>query len=414
LRRMANEGLLRPTDMVWTQGMAGWSPAGSTPEVFPGALPEREPEHVPLVLLAPAASTEPESIPIEPMPLPDSAADDARPDPVLPAKKPPRDWLAESLDPAPRRPPRRSEKPAEDERPRRRQLTQHSTPLGLLIALGTAGGILSVALLIGGVVFLFGRQRVGLPLQGAPAPAGMEQPPDLHIPDIDLYIKDQNGNVVIDDHRDDPTCIIDNWSPAVTGDYEVDVVYPEVKAQHPARPLVAVRVNVAIREQNRNARVLQSYTVRLGLKETSSKKVRFQAGTRYQITVRTELVDPPAENKGQPAPEAPAGVSVLDGSLDFGQLAPGKEYVFKLQVPPHTRAEIRALGHRPAPGTNLDIIVNNERDNSMAAKENAPNTATATVILNAAASSEIYRIHVVNAGTTPARGTVFFTKTAKQ
>jgi len=58
LRSLAASGRLRPTDLVWSTGMAGWQPASSIPGLLPsqpGAPPPLPPAQAPAQAAPPAA-----------------------------------------------------------------------------------------------------------------------------------------------------------------------------------------------------------------------------------------------------------------------------------------------------------------------------------------------------------------------
>jgi hypothetical protein len=112
LRRKAGDGTLRPTDMVWREGMPRWVRAASVTEVFAGLPPAH-----------------------------DSA----------PNRRDERD----------RRSRRRAD--AEDDRPSRRRPPEPSgAPVGLIVTLLVAGGIV-IAMVVGGVV-------IGLVINSGPPP----------------------------------------------------------------------------------------------------------------------------------------------------------------------------------------------------------------------------------------------------
>jgi hypothetical protein len=432
LQRLAAEGVLRPTDMVWKEGMARWVRASAAQELY-AALPATP------VVLAPAGAQEmvgQEEIPpapvalVVPVPIPETKQEKTRPEPPKPARRP-------TEEERPRPTARRAEKPAEEERPRRRK-TEASNSSGILIALGVGGGVLAIVLILAAVVFLFARAR-----HPAPGPhanqnqggfnggiLGQGFPMPQATPDLDIYIYDKNtkkedmqiqagqlppgqpAKWLAKDSEPNQDCDINPWSPPRSDDYLIRVVHCDDNA---LTPHVTVRARVSIQELNPAGKT-RTYDVSLEKGREHTNRLPFQQGTIYHVSVRTlEVIKTPrpafVDNTPKPLqPEPlPADVSPLPGKVEFDRLEPGKDFVFKIQVPAGKKANISASAYTKRTGTSLQMFVYRERDN-VALSQDAEAGVERTVLLPAPAQTEIYRVRIVNAGTAIVRGSALFTE----
>ncbi len=137
IQSLARDGRLKPTDMVWREGMPKWVRAGSAPELFP------DPDALFEKALAAAPST----------PAPAFSAPPAPAGPRAPAVEP------ILLDPVVETPPTPTAKKTRDEDngpdqrrsrpPRRKRPRDHTTTLVILIAIGLAAGLLLTVLVLG-------------------------------------------------------------------------------------------------------------------------------------------------------------------------------------------------------------------------------------------------------------------------
>jgi hypothetical protein len=347
LKRLAETGALRPTDMVWTDGMPRWARASVATEFFPEGTSRLE----------------------EPAPLPVVLAP-----------------IQEEALPAPKRDRRRREEADERDLPRRR-------PSGALIALGVGAAVVFSAMLLGAGALLFRHtslQQPALPIEN-------------NFPDVDLTIKDQAGNKMKEDTSFGPDCFIESWSPPSTGEYNVVVQDLDI-------PGFPARSTVTIRELSSRTAVVPPYTVVLQVNEKSIRKIRFQKDKQYEFTVKS-VIAPAVPLNPLPLEPPPAGVLGLPANVDFTGLKPGAEQIIKIQVPAATRAKIRIVGLRVKAGTNLNLFVLRDRDNALIAQDVRQNAVDRIFLLDALSpTTEIYRVRIVNAGTALAEGSVFFTK----
>ena len=132
IQQLARRGLLKPTDMVWRDGMPRWVRASAAPEIFPegAASFERAPaKRASAPAPKPGAPTEASAPVLEPLAL----------DPV--ADKP----VDEPREEKKRRPER--DEPRSLRRPRKGR--DRATPIIMLVALLLGGGLLLVLLLLG-------------------------------------------------------------------------------------------------------------------------------------------------------------------------------------------------------------------------------------------------------------------------
>jgi hypothetical protein len=397
LKRLAAEGVLRPSDMVWTEGMPRWVRASNVIERFAIQSDDNEPL---MVIPVPAA-------PIE------AQASEAR------TAAPARRRADEDDEPRPRRRPREREE--EEEQPRRRRaVAERSTAAGVVMAGCVGGGILGCALLFAAGVLLYTRTQQHRPQQRqfqpvAPPMAVNWPPPKLaELPDVDIFIKDRDGNVLhmgppnnkrlAQDTDDDPHCKLE-WTFAQAGEYQVVIDNP--MQQHPARPFCAAKASVSIREKARPNHEPIAFTVNVQFNKSETRKFKFNKAT-YLFTVTTEIgVDDPPEAKTPLVELPPEGVNPLNSKADFAGLTPGKEFICKVQVPARKTANISLQAR--GTGSNLQLSIQRERDGS-AVETKANPGGPPFAVLPDSPRTEILRIRVVNQGEGPARGAVYFTE----
>lgn len=125
LKQLAVTGFLRPTDMVWKEGMAQWVKAGGIKGLFPPGTP-----------------TSPNAI---------RAKSDTVP---MPMPTRPRNDAVDDDDDRPRRRRRDvDEEDEEDERPRRKRRREKAGMSGLMLGLIIGGCVLAGMIVVGGILF---------------------------------------------------------------------------------------------------------------------------------------------------------------------------------------------------------------------------------------------------------------------
>ncbi len=431
LKRLAAEGILRPTDMVWKEGMPRWVRASTAAEIFPGA--NSTPEPVPAPSAAPVPGAAPPAvipIPAAPLVLPQAAAPEkTRPEPEPAPRKSAR--RPDEIDDSPRpRRRRRTENDEDEDRPRRP--VEKGTGAGVIVAMCVGGGVLAVALIFAVVVFMYAARPHHQQKQAAVAPLNPGFFPNfapLEHHDLDIYIIDpvkkkelerqkipfdlrNKDHVEVCDDAPDQDCNL-NWVPPATKKYTVMVMHA---ANEGRAPQVVVQAKVTITEKSLNGQAAKTtaYDVTLGVGRENSRDFILKQGVPYQFTVKTLSVRPapPEKAANDPAPveppPLPPGVKALGGKEEFANLAAGQEHAFKIQVPAGKAARIHLISYLGGADTKLQLFVVQDDDGKEIARADAPG-ASHTLFLPAPAATAIYRVRVVNAGVAPTRGAVFFT-----
>lgn len=214
LKQLATSGFLKPTDLVWKEGMANWEAASSLKGLFPaGAAAPPAPSTA--VRSGEAAS-------------PRSLADD--PDEVPRRRRQPIDDAEDDVDDRRRRRRERSD----DDRPRRSKGIS-----GLAIGLIIGGVVVAIVIVVGIIVVVAVVNRD--PNQVANYSLNLQRSQfqfrTFHFDantlyemtvtsdgdtDVDLLVLDTNQNVVGGDQTIGPNSRI-RWSPPASGNYQVEV-----------------------------------------------------------------------------------------------------------------------------------------------------------------------------------------------
>ncbi len=248
LKRFMESGVLKPTDMVWKEGMPRWLRASSVKELYsePTAAVDRFFTQTADAKPAPLATTAAVTVP-----------------------EPQKGSTSDKNEPQPQRKPRRSSD--DDDRPMYRgRAAAGGSNAGILIALFLGGGVLLTALVVG-VVILIVVNQAG-PQVAEPDPLAVnfkdvkakpnpgidpnnlikdsttfavrlntdERKSRVHsfrkgaryefvvrtqqqFLDVDLYVYDMNDLVQVQDAEADADCRIRDWSPPEDGQYRVEV-----------------------------------------------------------------------------------------------------------------------------------------------------------------------------------------------
>lgn len=205
LKQLAASGYLKPTDLVWKEGMAAWTKASAVPGLCPPAKPA-----------APIRSASSGAVPIRSR----------------------RAEVADDIDDIDDRPKRRRDEDDLDDRPKRPRTKESGGISGLMIGLIIGGCVLAVLLVIGVIVLIaIGSKSNHVANYSVDlAPDRFESRPftfnsgvlyEITVKsdqqtDVDLHICDMNNNRLCSDISIGPDSRV-QWSPAVSGQYRVMV-----------------------------------------------------------------------------------------------------------------------------------------------------------------------------------------------
>lgn len=405
LRRLVSDGVLKPTDMVWKEGMPRWIRASSAKEIFPDPatlldnLIPSAPAVVPVAPVPPVKPVVP-AVPVvtvQPIPLTESPPAE-KPRPTSKKTAPPADD-----EPRPKKRRVVADDADEADRPRRRRPARSSGgSAGLIVALCVGGGILLVVFVVAGIAILLSHTRARPPVGPGPVVNNpnpvVNNPPPVNlapfnpitytvnllpgrthtngvnlpdgeryeitvrtiqrVPDVDLFIFDPNGQQIASDILVSPDARCEVQSVPGGGNFRV-----MVKNLGPGQ-------------------------------------------ARSTVTVRR--LDPPQGRAEVPIPEPPAGVKALGGKTVGGPLLPGKDFELKVQIPQGRTATLRvtALGAASKTG-DLNLYLVRDRDNVQVDADTGP--LPHALIVFPAAQTEVYRVRVHNAGQNPARFSLSYT-----
>jgi hypothetical protein len=378
LKRLVGDGTLKPTDMVWKEGMARWIRASSVKELFPD----------PISALDHYFSSSQEPVKKDAGPTSVTAAPGAAssPVPTSTGKSTPA-APAEDEDDAPRKKRRKSSDDDDDRdggRPPKRRAEASGGGKGATIGIviGIVVLVLFLVVACGGgfaIIIMLGGPGPG-PQKGTPIngqtnyqvfvpPHGAESRTftfrrgvdyELTVrseprhPDVDLYvIKASNNNISIADTTVGPDSRI-RWTPDEDGDYRVEV-----------------------RNLNNVTRV------------TSTVQIR---------EVPANNPPPPPKDKVEvkdgPQP-LPPGVKEGRGSVSFSPVTTTKERVQKFRVKAGHKVNISVVPTAEGPNVDFNLFVHRDSDNAVLASDDGPGaSATVTFVPQA---TEIVRVRVVNA-----------------
>lgn len=362
LQLLAVNGTLKPTDMVWNEGLPRWVRANSVKELFPNAGAAIDHHHTPPKPGAPLAPTGAVEVPVP-----------------ATAKAP------SAVDEAPRGTGRR--RPAEDESfgPARRQPKTGPGSFGI------------VAALIVGAVLLLGSLGVGLVILLVVNPGGavgkinptnlvkgeatfnlalgigatdsrkfsfrkgvgyeikvLTQPKGEHV-DVDIHIFDSAGHFVTKDDLPDSDCFV-RWTPEADGEYRLDIM--NLNQPRPGvPPAVPVTCVVAIKEAK----------------------------------------EQPIIDKKDPPKDEPLPFDTLEGKgfKDFTISTAKKEQMQKFRVKAGHKATFTFLPSNPNGKTNFDIVVIVDSDPEKKIAEDVGPEARASVTFTRP-TTEIVQVRIIN------------------
>lgn len=384
LKRLVGDGTLKPTDMVWKDGMARWIRASSVKELFPDPMAELDKyftntreagkkEAAATGVQAPAGTTSTASassngsVP--------TTADSGQ------QKKRPKSDTDDGDD---RGPPKR-----------RTEAAKAGGSMVLVIVSLLAVGVLMVAL-CGGVVILIvawpGGSAKGTPINGETSynvttvPGGQDQrsftfrkdveyeitvksQPNFQGIDIDLFVFHRNGNLEASDVAIGPDCKL-RFTPREEAEYRVEVR------------------NVA-----GNQNVISTVTIR----EVKDALPKNDGPPKDQV------------NKDAPPRELPLPKDVREGNgfVDVDPLGTKKFRTYKFRVKAGHPVSFRMTALDPGPNTVFHLVVVKENDANTILAQDRPLAPNASVTFRPQ-ETQIVHVRVMNAGKQLGRGQLFY------
>jgi hypothetical protein len=359
LRRLIGEGILKPTDMVWKDGMARWIRASSVKELFPD----------PNSALDQYFSNGKAELRTVAVPVPVGAAPETNA--VKQASAPP----ADGSDQRPR--------PIEDDErapaSRRRPPAKSGGSLGIIVMLILGALLLLGALGVGVAILIVVAQDTGGKInpnnlikskaeyniqlaagssdvrhfslrKGVEYEFTVKTQANQKGVDVDLFIHDSRGREMASDIADDPDCRL-LFTADRDGEYRVTVT----NVINPNRPVVPVQCKVVIRE------------VKQGPPKDEVKDTPLPPGVR--------------ESKG----------------LDAAMMIPiGKEdNTKKFRVRAGHKANFTFVPSNPGPKTDFNLIVVNDKDNEVIAQDVGPEPGAKVSFT--LPTTEIVTVRIINA-----------------
>lgn len=402
LRRLAADGILKPTDMVWKDGLPRWIRASSAKDIFPdpaAALDNLIPPMPATVPIAPPRPTVP-AVPVvtvQPIPL-------AELPPVEKPRPAPKKAAPQGED-VPRSKKRRAAEDDADEadRPRRRRPSRSSGgSAGLIVALCVGGGILLVVFVVTALAILI--TRLGGRPPAGPGPVVNNPPPVVNVPppaklapfnpiSYNVFLlpgrNHTNGINLQDGERYEVTVRTTQRPP------DVDLFIFDTNGQQVASDVL---VSPDARCEFQSVPGGGNYRVMV--------KNLGPGPARSTVTVRR--LDPPPGRDEVPLPEPPPGVKRLGGRIEGGPLQPGQDFELKVQIPQGKKATLRVTATGAARTTgDLNVYLLRDRDAHQVA---ADTKATPNALVEyVAPQTEVYRVRVHNAGPAPARFSLSYT-----
>ena len=423
LKRLARDGTLRPTDMVWKDGMPRWVRASTVKELYPD----------PLAALDQKLSDETQPMPaLEARVMPAAAVPAA-----AKAKANPERAAHAEDEPAGKESRKRRDDRWDDEdddRPKKRRSSRkrEGSNFGIIIGVIVGGAVLVLLLLVGVLIVVFQSARAAIahPMRGAGVNrvingAAQDGPVDGKVvnyvvdlredeqdsrlftlrqgvayeftvrgeqgSDVDLFILDGDIEQAADENLTPHSRIL--WTAPVTKAYliELDNLGPGSN-----------RCHVTIKELA---------PVRPAAPPPAAPPAAPPGGPRVQPLIPQPEVPPPLVPQPIPpapqGPTLPGGVKTGHGMVRIDSLAAGAEHVFKLQLEKGRPALINALtfGGRPnADGISLTLLRDAD-DTEVAAGERF---GPAMRVRHTPAATEVFRVRVHNAGNAAVRCTVTY------
>lgn len=381
LKRLVGDGTLKPTDMVWKEGMARWIRASSVKELFPDPIAA-------LDHYFSSATEPPKNGGTSTAVSPSAAAANAGAAPTPAVGKQGAPQTADEEEEAPRKKRRSSgnDDDRDDDRkpPRRRtEAASGGSSTGIIIGIVCALGVLFIA--CGGGLFIIiwagsAGMGKGEPINGqvnynvSVGPGGTErrvftfrrgvdyelkvtsQPRE---PDVDLFVIGADGRTVASDELPGPDCLIPRWSPNETGDFRVEV---------------------------RNLHNM--------LRVTSTVTIRELPANQPPPPAEKDKKAPPKEGLEPLPPDVREG----SGSIDIVEaIKTGKDREFKFRVRAGHKANFRVVPSLQ--GANIDFNLTVHGNNGQIAADERPDT-NATVDFTVP-TTQIVRVRVINASKGP-------------
>ncbi len=409
LRALAKEGTLKPTDMVWKDGMPRWVRASSATELFPD--PSSSLDHL---FNVPSASDKNTA---SAAPAPSNANTPSKEEETVPlqdghqprAKKP----FDDDEDDRPRRKKRRSDEDDDDEDDRRRRRRPKPAPAsntGLVVGLVVGGGVLLLAIIIGVIVMVASRANPRRPFN--------QQPVNIKAARIDVPNVNPNPNQA--------------FGPPVLGN-ETTHVFNVQTGGADRKPITlkpGVRYFISATSEQRGPDVdvyIDQGNVNVAKDDSFGPDSNFEytpVGGDHHLRVvnlgpgfTTTKVVVAEVVANQPKPETkkpeekeeplPAGVLGGSGAVPFKSINAGEDGTFKLQVRAGRTSKISVTTHKPLPdAADVNLVVTRDSDNQrVAADETAGPNASVQVT---SAKTETYTVRVLNKSGGPVRCTVSF------
>lgn len=324
LKRLVTDGVLKPTDMVWKEGMARWIRASSLQELYPDPIAS-------LDHLFSAPKT-------------DNATASATAAPIASTASYPDLSKPEGDDTRPRAKKRRREDDDDTGNARRRPQSAGGSSFGIIVALLLGGGLLLVGLVVG-VVILIVATRPGD--QDPKPPVAAIQPPNPNggnpNPNPNAKINPANliKGVMTYNANVGPGAIHNRMVSFRKG-----AVYEITVRSEPRHP----DVDLYVWHRNGQSAVDPDITegpdsfIRWSPREDDEYRIEIKnldpfANVTAAVTIR-EMQAPPNLVKKEDPP-VPPDVKTGRAIVPINELAPGQDHVFKLLVKAKHAASVR-------------------------------------------------------------------------
>jgi hypothetical protein len=391
MKRLVGDGMLKPTDMVWKEGMPRWIRASSLTELFPDPISALDQY---FTNTSQAEKKDPLTTGVA-VPAGNSAA------PAAASTK--NQAVPKADEEAPQKKKRKASESAEEEDasrpPRRRPEAKSGGGSGLFIIIALVfGAFVLLGALAGGVILLIVMSRpgpVGNPIQpmvidpkNEPAnlikgeknynvqlaPGARESQnfifrkgvayeitvktlPQFPGVDVDLFVYDKNGNQEVGDDGPGPDCFV-RFTPRENGEYRVELA------------------NV-------------------------------DGGQNVQSAVKIRDVSQPPPKEAPKDPPLPQGVLQGNGAEDSPMLKPNGDFVMRFRVKARHQASIKVTALQPNADFNLYVYNDSNRaDINPLASDTRPD-ANANVSFSVP-NTEIVRVRIHNNTKMPQKCTVFY------
>ncbi|HZZ78330.1 MAG TPA: DUF4339 domain-containing protein [Gemmataceae bacterium] len=382
LKRLVGDGTLKPTDMVWKDGMARWIRASSVKELFPD----------PISALDHYFSSAQDPVKKDAGPTSVTAASATSSPTPASAKSVPA-TVDDEEEETPRKKRKRSSDDDDDrdngKPPKRRAESSRGGGGGSSIGIIIGVVVLVLFLLVGcgggfAILLIFGLKdaepiKGQVSYQASIGPHGSDSRTfhfrrgvdyeltvrsDPRQPDVDLFvIKSSTGVVIIADQTIGPDSLI-RWTPGEEGDYRV-----EVRNLH---NFMRVTSNVQIREIQPNQ------------------------APPPPPPPKDKQIPPPKDGGPQPLPP---DTREGKGSISLGIVQTNTERVQKFRVRAGHKVDLRVVPNGKGANIDFNLFVHRDSDNAMLASDDGPGAVASVSFVPQA--TEIVRVRIVNAGQGP-------------